>query len=97
MRRSLSIGIAQDVIDAINSRKTPHLPDARERACFAVAGELLANKGLSDASYATAEKTMGLEALVALVASTGAFSMTCLTANTFGIEPPADNPTPLAN
>jgi hypothetical protein len=73
------------------------LPDARERTCFAVAGELLANKGLSDASYADAEKTMGLEALVALVASTGSFSMTCLTANTFGIEPPADNPTPLAN
>lgn len=97
VRRSLGIGITQDVIDAINARKTPNLPDARERTCFAVAGELLANKGLSDASYAAAEKTMGLEALVALVASTGSFSMTCLTANTFGIEPPADNPTPLAN
>jgi hypothetical protein len=39
---------------------------------------------------------MGLEALVALVASTGSFSMTCLTANTFGIDPPPANPTPLA-
>jgi hypothetical protein len=33
---------------------------------------------------------------VALVATVGSFSMTCLTANTFQIEPPADNPTPLA-
>jgi hypothetical protein len=33
--------------------------------------------------------------LVALVASTGSFSMTCLTANTFGIDPPPANPTPL--
>ena len=62
-----------------------------------VARELLASKGLSDETYAAAEKTMGLESLVALVASIGSFSMTCMTANTFGIDPPADNPIPLAN
>ncbi len=95
-RRSLAVGIDQAVIDAINARKTPNLADARERTCFAVASELLANKGLGDESYAAAEKTMGLESLVALVAATGSFSMTCLTAATFGIDPPRDNPTPLA-
>jgi len=95
-RRSLAVGIDQAVIDAINARQTPNLPDARERTCFTVARELLTDKGLSDASYAAAEKTMGLEGLVALVASTGSFSMTCLTANAFGIDPPAANPTPLA-
>jgi hypothetical protein len=42
------------VIDAINARKTPSLADARERTCFAVAKEILANKGLSDDSYAAA-------------------------------------------
>jgi len=94
-RRSRSIGIDQKVIDAINARQTPDLPDARERICFTVARELLAEKGLADATYADAEKTMGLESLVGLVAATGSFSMTCMTANTFGIEPPADNPTPL--
>jgi len=83
------------VIDAINARKTPELADARERMCFVVAKELLANKGLGNETYAAAEKTMGLESLVALVATTGSFSMTCMTASTFGIEPPADNPTPL--
>ena len=96
VRGSLAAGIEQAVIDAINARKTPNLADARERTCFAVARELLANKGLSDETYAAAEKTMGLESLVALVATTGSFSMTCMTANTFGIDPPADNPTPLA-
>jgi hypothetical protein len=95
-RRSLAVGIDQAVIDTINARKTPSLADARERTCFAVASELLTKKGLGDETYAAAEKTMGLESLVALVASTGSFSMTCLTANTFGIEPPAANPTPLA-
>lgn len=96
VRRSLSMGIAQPIIDAINARQTPDLPDAREKTCFTVARELLANKTLSDATYAAAEKAMGLESLVALVASTGSFSMTCMTANSFGIEPPAENPTPLA-
>ena len=31
VRRSLSVGIDQAVIDAINTRKTSSLPDARER------------------------------------------------------------------
>jgi 4-carboxymuconolactone decarboxylase len=95
-RRSLSVGIPRPVIDAINARQMPDLPDARERTCFSVARELLTNKNLSDTSYAAAEKTMGTESLVALVATTGSFSMTCMTAGTFGIEPPADNPIPLA-
>jgi 4-carboxymuconolactone decarboxylase len=96
VRGSLAVGIEQAVIDAINARKTPSLADARERTCFAVARELLADKGLSDKTYAAAELALGLEGLVALVASTGSFSMTCLTANTFAIDPPPANPTPLA-
>ena len=96
VRRSLSVGIDQSVIDAINTQRDPSLSDPRERTCFAVAREILTQKALSDASYAAAEKTMGLESLVALVAAIGSFSMTCMTAATFGIEPPAANPTPLA-
>jgi len=96
VRNSLAVGVEQAVIDAINARKTPSLADARERTCFAAAKEILADKGLSDDSYAAAEKTMGLESLVALVATVGSFSMTCLTAATFQIDPPAANPTPLA-
>ena len=96
VRRSLAVGIDQAVIDAINAHGSPRLADARERTCLVVARELLASTGLSDETYAAAEKTMGLESLVALVASIGSFSMTCMTANTFGIDPPAANPTPLA-
>jgi 4-carboxymuconolactone decarboxylase len=96
VRRSLAVGIDQAVIDAINAHGNPGLDDARERTCLAVARELLASKGLGDDTYAAAEKTMGLESLVALAASIGSFSMTCMTANTFGIDPPAANPTPLA-
>jgi 4-carboxymuconolactone decarboxylase len=96
VRNSLAVGIEQPLIDAINARKLPSLPDARERTCFVVASEMLANKGLSDETYASAEKTVGLESLVALVAAVGSFSMTCLTAATFQIDPPPANPIPLA-
>ena len=96
VRRSLTVGLSQAIIDAINARKLPSLADARERTCFAVSNELLSNKRLSDDTYAAAEKAMGLESLVALVGLTGSFSMTCLTASSFGVEPPAENPTPLA-
>ena len=96
VRRSLAVGIDQGVIDAINARRIPSLSDARERTCYIVASDLLANRDLGDDAYAAAERTMGLESLVALVAATGSFSMTCLTAATFKIDPPADDPTPLA-
>jgi hypothetical protein len=96
VRRSLAAGIAQEVIDAINTHGNPGLVDAREHTCLVVARELLARKSLGDETFSAAEKTMGLESLVALVASIGSFSMTCMTANTFGIDPPAANPTPLA-
>ena len=59
------------IIDAINARKTPHLPDPRERTCFVVVGEMLANKGLSAAT--SAATNMQLESLVALVAAVGSF------------------------
>src|SRR5262249_28916611 len=64
VRGSIQAGIDRSIIDAINTRKTPNFTDAREKACHAVAGEILANRGLSDASYTAAEKTMGLESLV---------------------------------
>ena len=48
-------------IDAINARKTPKLTDARERMCYTVASELLANKRLSNETYAAAEAALGLE------------------------------------
>lgn len=95
-RRSVEAGIEQPVIDAINHNKTPPLNEPRERAIYALARELLANHGLSDATYAAAEAALGLEDLVAAVAGVGQFSMTCCTANAFDVDPPAGAPTPLA-
>ncbi|HEY7989842.1 MAG TPA: carboxymuconolactone decarboxylase family protein [Stellaceae bacterium] len=95
-RRSRAAGISDDVIDAINARATPMLSDGRERVCHELARELLSNKGLSDAAYKEAERQLGSDDLIGLVAQIGNFSMTCLSANAFGLSPPADDPTPLA-
>jgi 4-carboxymuconolactone decarboxylase len=95
VRRALAVGIEQPIIEAINARGTPDIANPRERTCFLVPHELLAEKRLSDETYAAAEKAMGLEHLVALIATTGSFTMTCLTANTFEVDPPPDAPIPL--
>lgn len=95
VRASLAAGVEQEVIDAINARQTPALPDLRERTCYNVSKELLANKSLSDATYAAADKALGTDDLVAAVAATGAFSTTCLTTVAFDVSPPANAPTPL--
>ncbi len=96
-RASLAAGVDQEIIDAINARRDPGLDDARERSAYEVAKELLADHGLSDAAYAAAEESLGLEDLVALVATVGQFSMTCCTTNAFDVSPPDDAPTPLAD
>jgi 4-carboxymuconolactone decarboxylase len=61
VRNSIAAGVPQAVIDAINAHRTPDLPDARERMCYRVARELLTDKGLSDETYAAAEKALGLD------------------------------------
>ncbi|NIO09992.1 MAG: hypothetical protein GTO40_19105 [Deltaproteobacteria bacterium] len=91
-RNSLKAGLKQEEIDAINARVAPPTKDKRELLAYQVANELLADKGLSDATYAAAEATFSTEELVALVARVGSFSMTCCTANAFDITPPDEAP-----
>jgi 4-carboxymuconolactone decarboxylase len=89
-RNSAAVGVEQSIIDAINARKEPDLPNARERMAYEVAKELLANKALSEATYKAAEKLFKTEELVTLVAAIGQFSMVCCTANAFDLTPTAD-------
>jgi 4-carboxymuconolactone decarboxylase len=91
-RNALKVGLAQKDIDAINARGALPGDNKRELLAQRIANELLADKGLSDATYASAEAAFSTEELVALVARIGAFSMTCCTANAFDITPPDDAP-----
>jgi len=92
VRASLAAGVEPEIIDAINARRRPKLDDPGERAAYDVASELVAKKGLSDATYAAAEAQFGLEKLVELVSGVGFFSMVCCTANAFDITPPDNAP-----
>jgi 4-carboxymuconolactone decarboxylase len=91
-RNALKIGLTQQEIDAINARGMLPTDDKRELLAHRIASELLADKGLSDATYGAAEAAFSTEELVALVARVGSFSMTCCTANAFDITPPDDAP-----
>jgi len=91
-RNALKAGLKQEEINAINARSALPTHDKRELLAYQVANELLADKGLSDATYASAEAAFSTEELVALVARIGSFSMTCCTANAFDITPPDDAP-----
>ena len=97
MRASLAVGVEQAVIDAINARQRPGLTDPGEQAAYDLARELVADKGVSDATYAAAQALFGLEKLVDAVAAIGFFSMVCCTANAFDITPPDDAPARLAD
>jgi 4-carboxymuconolactone decarboxylase len=96
VRASLQVGLDEATIAAINRRETPKLTDTRERLAHEVAKELLATKGLSEATYAAAEKAYGLTQLTDLVAAIGYFTMLCCTANAFDITPPDAYPARLA-
>jgi 4-carboxymuconolactone decarboxylase len=91
-RNALKVGLKQEEIDAINARGALRTDNKRELLAHRIANELLADKQLSDATYAAAEATFSTEELVALVARIGSFSMTCCTANAFDITPPDDAP-----
>lgn len=97
VRASLAEGVEQEIIDAINAGERPRLDDPGEAAAYDVAHELVANKGISDTTYAVAEQQFGLEKLVDLVSGIGFFSMVCSTANAFDITPPDDAPARLAD
>jgi 4-carboxymuconolactone decarboxylase len=91
-RNGLKVGLTQEEINAINARGALPTADKRELLAHQIAKELLADKGLSDATYASAAASFSNEELVALVARVGSFSMTCCTANAFDITPPDDAP-----
>ncbi len=53
-RNGLKVGLKQNEIDAINARSELPTDDKRELLAHQVANELLADKGLIDATYASA-------------------------------------------
>ena len=97
VRNALQGGLGQETVYAINLRGAVPTDVRRELLAHRLANELLADHGLSDATYAAAVDAFTIEELVALVAWVGSFSMTCCTVNAFDISPPDGEPARLAD
>jgi 4-carboxymuconolactone decarboxylase len=80
-------GIADDIIEAIRTRRTPVFIDAEEKLVYDTTRELLDSKHLSDESYALAEKTLGRNRLIELVTTIGFYMTASIMVNTFEIGP----------
>lgn len=96
VRASLAQGISEETIEQINNRETPDISDPGEKIAFELATELVSTKHLGDETYRKAVDHFGLESTIDLVAMIGFFSMTCLTASAFDIDPPEDAASVLA-
>ncbi len=94
-RDALKAGISQDIVDAVNERKTPVLDDADDRAVHDAALELADTGSLSDASFEKAIAQLGFNRLLDLVASVGFYTAVSQTVNVFEVEPRAEFPVTL--
>ncbi len=94
-RDALKAGISQDIVDAINERRTPDLADDDDRAVYDAAIELADTGTLSDAAFEAAIARLGFNTLLDVVALVGFYTGVSLTVNAFEIEPRAEFPTTL--
>jgi 4-carboxymuconolactone decarboxylase len=94
-RAALNLGIEREVVEAINRGETPKL-SGDDMAVYELTNELVRHGGLSDASFAKAEKTFGFNRLMDLVATVGFYTSVALIANVFEVDVPNDIPIPLA-
>jgi 4-carboxymuconolactone decarboxylase len=87
---ALQAGVAPDTVEAIrHGRRPPTLPDD-ERRVVDLVHELLANHGLSDATYDDAVAAFGERGVVELVSLVGYFTMLSMVLNV--AHTPPDTP-----
>tara|TARA_Y100001970_G_C14256685_1_gene876003 strand:- start:2266 stop:2781 length:516 start_codon:yes stop_codon:yes gene_type:complete len=84
---ALRAGLDRDIIEAINEGRQPVFDNDEDAAVHAVTQELLHSGNLSDTRFAAAEKTLGYQRIVELVAAIGHFCTTGLMANVVGVTP----------
>ncbi|WP_307796807.1 carboxymuconolactone decarboxylase family protein [Actinomadura barringtoniae] len=87
-------GLEQEEIDALREGRVPMLADVRERVICEAAGQLVAERDLSDALYNEAVATLGRPALVELVTLVGYYSALALQLRVFRAGVPEGEPAP---
>ncbi|MEO0729885.1 MAG: carboxymuconolactone decarboxylase family protein [Pseudomonadota bacterium] len=83
-------GVSDALIEAVRRGQTPDFTGAAEHSelVWRMAEELMAQKTLSDALFAEADRVLGRPALTDVVCICGYYCLVSLTLNTFEIETP---------
>lgn len=81
IRQALEAGIGQATVDALGEGRRPTGMSELEEITYDFLNELLANKGVCDATYARAEKALGEQGIVEVIAVAGYFGINSMIMN----------------
>lgn len=81
----VAAGLDPQAVESIRIGAEPALANDDEKAVYAFSRELLANRRVSDATYASAERILGPRALVDLVGVLGYYGLISMTINAFEV------------
>ncbi len=88
-------GIAPAIVEAIGQGKTPAFTQADEQVVYDVSMQSLADKKISDATWAQAQKILGEQGVVDLLGVVGYYSMLSVVMNGARTPAPANSKMPL--
>ena len=89
---ALKAGISKDVVDAVADGRRPAAMSADEEIVYDFTMELQHNKGVSDTTYARAEKRFGKKGAVDIAGISGYYTFLALQLNMARQPVPADAP-----
>jgi 4-carboxymuconolactone decarboxylase len=85
-------GISEAAVEAIRARKTPSFTDPAEKAVYELFSELYSKQGVSDATYAAAEKALGQTGVVEILNIAGFYGIVASVVRTTGVTPRPSDP-----
>jgi len=88
---ALDAGLEPQIVEAIRSGNTPKFAKEDEGIVYQFAQELLANRVVSDITYAQAIDILGKESVVDLVGVLGYYSLISMTISVFEVDAPGSN------
>lgn len=80
-------GLAEDLVEAIRTHRTPVFTKDDERLVYDTVTELLETKRLSDETYDRVLKALGLDNLIELVTAVGFYMTASAMVNAFDVPP----------
>jgi 4-carboxymuconolactone decarboxylase len=93
---ALKAGFDPQVVEAIRTGTTPHLPREDQATAYALARELTETHRVSDETYDRAVAALGLPAVVELVGLLGYYTLIAMTINAFEVPLPPGASDPFA-